>query len=64
MQITMTDWKEQICRSIDKRDLQDWQKTNCFRIIVNLPNEVKNWKDFHVELFLMAICKGVSKKKK
>ena len=63
MQITMTDWKEEICRSIDKRDLQDWQKTNCFRIIVNLPDDVKDWKDFHVELFLMAICEGVSKKK-
>ena len=34
----MTDWKEEICRRIDKRDLQDWQKTNCFRIIVFLQN--------------------------
>jgi len=61
---TLTDWKLNICKDIDKRDLEDWRKTNCFRIIVNLPDEVKYWKDFHVELFLMAICKGVSKKKR
>ena len=64
MQITMTDWKLDICKDIDKRDLEDWRKTNCFRIIVNLPDDLKDWKDHHYELFLMAICKGVSKKKK
>ena len=53
MEITMTDWKEEICLSIDKRDLEDWQKTNCFTIIVNLPNDLKDWKDYHVELFLI-----------
>ena len=27
-------------------------------------DELKDWKDFHVELFLKAICTGVSKKKR
>ena len=35
-----------------------------FRIVINLPDELKDWKDFHVELFLKAICTGVSKKKR
>ena len=64
MTTTLTDWKLDICKDIDKRDLPDWQKTNCQTIIVNLPNELKDWKDFHVELFLKAICTGVSKKKR
>ena len=64
MTITLTDWKLDICKDIDKRDLPDWQKTNCFRIVVNLPDELKDWKDFHVELFSKAICTGVSKKKR
>ena len=64
MTITITDWKKEICHSIDSRDIPDWQKTNCQTIIVNLPDELKDWKDFHVELFLKAICTGVSKKKR
>ena len=64
MTTTLTDWKLDICKDIDKRDLPDWQKTNCQTIIVNLPNELKDWKDFHVELFSKAICTGVSKKKR
>ena len=64
MTITLTDWKLDICKDIEKRDLSDWQKTNCQTIIVNLPDELKDWKDFHVELFLKAICTGVSKKKR
>ena len=64
MPITITNWKKEICYSIDSRDIPDWQKTNCFRIIINLPDELKDWKDFHVELFLKAICTGVSKKKR
>ena len=64
MTITLTDWKLDICKDMDKRDLPDWLKTNCQTIIVNLPDELKDWKDFHVELFLKAICTGVSKKKR
>ena len=64
MTITITDWKKEICNSIDSRIILDWQKTNCQTIIVNLPDELKDWKDFHVELFLKAICTGVSKKKR
>ena len=64
MTTTLTDWKLDICKDIDKRDLEDWLKTNCLKIIVNLPDDHKNWKDFHYELFLKAICEGVAKKKR
>ena len=46
MTITITDWKKEICNSIDSRIIPDWQKTNCQTIIVNLPDELKDWKDF------------------
>ena len=55
---------ESLENTIDSRIIPDWQKTNCQTIIVNLPDELKDWKDFHVELFLKAICTGVSKKKR
>ena len=64
MTITITDWKKEICNSIDSRIIPDWQKTNCQTIIVNLPDDHKNWKEYHYELFLQAICEGVSKKKR
>ena len=64
MTITITNWIKEICYSIDSRDIPDWQKTNCFRNLINLPHELKDWKHFHVELFLKAICAGVSKKKR
>ena len=48
--ITLTDWKLDICKDIDKRDLPEWLKTNCLKIIVNLPDDHKNWKEYHYEL--------------
>jgi len=64
MNCTITKWKEEICESINSRDIEDWRKTNCFRIIINLPDELKDWQDYHVELFLKAICSGLPLKKR
>ena len=64
MNCTITKWKEEICESINCRDIEDWRKTNCFRIIINLPDELKDWQDYHVELFLKAICSGLPLKKR
>ena len=64
MTTTLTDWKLDICKDIDKRDLPNWLKTNCFKMIVNLPDDHEDWKDYHYEFFIKAICAGVSKKKR
>ena len=64
MTTTLTDWKLNICKDIDLRNIPDWLKTNCQTIIVNLPDNHKNWENYHVELFLKAICTGIPKKRK
>ena len=64
MQITMTDWKTEICLDINSRNIEDWLKTNCLKIIVNLPDDHKDWKEYHYLLFLKAICEGIPNNKK
>ena len=49
--ITLTDWKLDICKDIDKRDLPDWLKTNCLKIIVNLPDDHKIGKNIIMSFF-------------